>query len=67
MSFMDIKRGMNIMLGYKYTDITDMVYALDSALTMINSDDDPWLHNNVRRAKNFLETLSKARYFNDAN
>ena len=55
------------MLGYKYTDITDMVYALDSALTMINSDDDPWLHNNVRRAKNFLETLSKARYFNDAN
>jgi hypothetical protein len=45
------------MLGYKDTDVIDMVDALDSALLMINSDDDPWLYNNVWRAKDFLEGL----------
>ena len=45
------------MLGYKYTDVTDMIDALDSVLTTINSDDDPWLYNNTWRAKDLLEGL----------
>jgi hypothetical protein len=45
------------MLGYIETDVTDMIDALDSVLTTINSDDDPWLYNNTWRAKNLLEGL----------
>jgi hypothetical protein len=45
------------MLGYIDTDITDMIDALDSVLTTINSDDDPWLYNNTWRAKDLLEGL----------
>ena len=45
------------MLGYRDTDVIDMVNALDSVLTTINSDDDPWLYNNTWRAKDLLEGL----------
>ncbi len=45
------------MLGYIDTDLIDMINALDSVLTTINSDDDPWLYNNTWRAKDFLEGL----------
>jgi hypothetical protein len=46
-----------IMLGYIETDVRDMIDALDSVLTTINSDDDPWLYNNTFRAKDLLEGL----------
>ena len=45
------------MLGYIETDVTDMINALDTVLTTINSDDDPWLYNNTWRAKDLLEGL----------
>jgi hypothetical protein len=45
------------MLGYKDTDVTDMIDALDSVLTTINSDDDPWLYNNTWRAMDLLQGL----------
>lgn len=45
------------MLGYKETDLIDMIDALDSVLTTINSDDDPWLYNNTWRAMDFLKGL----------
>lgn len=45
------------MLGYQVSDVTDMTNALDSVLTTINSDDDPWLYNNVWRAKDLLDGL----------
>lgn len=45
------------MLGYRDTDVIDMVNALDSVLTTIDSDDDPWLYNNTWRAKDLLEGL----------
>ena len=51
------------MLGYVSTDIDDMIYALDSVLTTINSDDDPWLYNNTWRAKEFLHGLQVEGYF----
>ena len=51
-----------IMLGYKDTDVHDMIYALDSVLTTINSDDDPWLYTNTERAKELLEGLLAEGY-----
>ena len=45
------------MLGYTETDLIDMINALDSVLTTINSDDDPWLYNNTWRAMDFLNGL----------
>lgn len=50
------------MLGYVETDVTDMINALDSVLTTINSDDDPWLYNNTFRAKDLLEGLLAEGY-----
>ena len=52
-----------MMLGYELSDLDDMIYALDSVLTTINSDDDPWLYNNTWRAKEFLQVLWAEGYF----
>jgi hypothetical protein len=51
------------MLGYATTDLDDMIYALDSVLTTINSDDDPWLYNNTWRAMELLKGLQVEGYF----
>ena len=45
------------MLGYIESDVTDMIDALDTVLTTINSDDDPWLYNNTWRAMDLLKGL----------
>jgi len=55
-----------VMLGYAITDLDDMISALDSVLTTINSDDDPWLYNNTWRAKEFLQGLEVEGYFENA-
>jgi hypothetical protein len=54
------------MLGYIKEDLDDMINALDSVLTTINSDDDPWLYNNTERAKELLEGLWAEGYFDNA-
>lgn len=61
------------MQDYKYdiTDLDDMVHALDSVITTINSDDDPWLYNNTWRAMELLKFLKTEkeeleRRFSDA-
>ncbi len=51
------------MLGYANTDLDDMIYALDSVLTTINSDDDPWLYNTTWRAMELLKGLQVEGYF----
>jgi hypothetical protein len=51
------------MLGYIKEDLDDMINALDSVLTTINSDDDPWLYNNTWRAMDFLKGLQIEGYF----
>jgi hypothetical protein len=38
------------MLGYERDDLDNMVLAIDSALTTVNPDDDPWLHRNLTQA-----------------
>jgi len=52
-----------IMLGYATTDLDEMVSAIQSALTTVNSDDDPWLYNNLWKAQEFLQGLWAEGYF----
>ena len=51
------------MLGYATTDLDEMINAIQSALTTVNSDDDPWLYNNLWKAQEFLQGLWAEGYF----
>jgi len=51
------------LVGYESVDADDMIIALDSVLTTINSDDDPWLYNNTWRAMDLLKGLQAEGYF----
>lgn len=51
------------MLGYCKEDIDEMISAIHAALTTVNSDDDPWLHDNLFRAQDFLNGLWAEGYF----
>jgi hypothetical protein len=51
------------MLGYELDDLKDMINAVESVLTTVNSDDDPWLYNNLVIAKDFLGGLWAEGYF----
>jgi len=35
------------MLGYSEKDLDEMIYAIQSVITTVNSDDDPFLHGNL--------------------
>ena len=52
-----------IMLGYELSDQEDMVNAIESALTTVNPDDDPWLYNNLNMTLTFLQGLWAEGYF----
>lgn len=51
------------MLGYEIDDLRDMINAVESVLTTVNSDDDPWLYNNLIITKDFLGGLWAEGYF----
>jgi hypothetical protein len=51
------------MLGYTKVDLDDMVNAIESALTTVNANDDPWLHDNLNMATVFLNGLWAEGYF----
>jgi hypothetical protein len=51
------------MLGYEVSDQEDMVNAIQSALTTVNPDDDPWLYNNLNMTLTFLRGLWEEGYF----
>jgi hypothetical protein len=51
------------MLGYEVSDQEDMVTAIQSALTTVNPDDDPWLYNNLKKTEDFLRGLWEEGYF----
>ena len=51
------------MLGYTEKDVDEMVYALQSILTTVNPDDDPLLHGDLSKTKEFLEGLWAEGYF----
>jgi hypothetical protein len=52
-----------MMLGYTKEDLDEMVNAIQSALTTVNSDDDPWLHSRLHMASEFLQGLWAEGYF----
>ena len=51
------------MLGYELSDQEDMVVAIQSVLTTVNPDNDPWLYNNLKMAESFLQGLWAEGYF----
>ena len=51
------------MLGYTKTDHKDMLLAVESVLTTVNSDNDPWLYNNLVTVIEFIEGLDSEGYF----
>ena len=54
------------MLGYTKEDLDNMVDAVASAITTVNSDDDPWLHGSLSKTQEFLEGLWAEGYFDHA-
>jgi hypothetical protein len=51
------------LVGYEGVDADDMVLAISSVMTTVNSDDDPWLWNNLWKSKDFIEGLmSEGRF-----
>ena len=51
------------MLGYERDDLDNMVLAIDSALTTVNPDDDPWLSGSLNMTLVFLQGLWAEGYF----
>jgi len=51
------------MLGYEMADVDEMINAIQSVITTVNSDDDPWLHRNLTQASDFLSGLWAEGYF----
>ena len=51
------------MLGYTKEDLDTMIDAIATALLSVNDTDDPWLHGNLNRTKDFLEGLWAEGYF----
>jgi len=51
------------MLGYEMSDVDDMINAIQSIITTVNSDDDPWLYNNLWKVQEFLQGLWAEGYF----
>ena len=51
------------MLGYTKEDLNDMIYGINSADTMINSDENPAIHNYLTTASDFLQGLWAEGYF----
>ena len=52
------------LVGYEAVDADDMVLAIASVMTTINSDDDPWLFNSLWKTKDFIEGLIAEERFN---
>jgi hypothetical protein len=54
------------MLGYTSKELEDMTLAVESALTTVNFDNDPWLHTNLYNTATFLQGLEAEGYFENA-
>jgi hypothetical protein len=59
----DSYRNGGMMLGYTKEDLDEMTNAIESALTTINPDDDPWLSGNLNMTLVFLQGLWAEGYF----
>jgi len=52
-----------MMLGYTKEDLDNMIDAVGSAITTVDSDDDPWLHGSLSKTHEFLQGLWAEGYF----
>ena len=53
------------MLGYEETDLNDMRYAIDSALLMIDENENPAIVRDLAKASDFLDGLWHEGYFDN--
>lgn len=51
------------MLGYSKEDLDNMVYGINTADLMLNSDENPAIHNYLIMASDFLQGLWAEGYF----
>jgi hypothetical protein len=51
------------MLGYELQDLNEMTYGIDSALLMINQDENPAIARYLTNASDFLNGLWAEGYF----
>jgi len=51
------------MLGYCKEDLVEMISAVHSVLTTVDSNDDPWLHDNLFKVTEFMNGLWAEGYF----
>ena len=51
------------MLGYELKDLNNMVYGVDSAILIIDSDEHPAVYNYLVTTRDFLQGLWAEGYF----
>jgi len=51
------------MLGYTLEDLNNMVYGVDNAMLLNNSDENPAIHNYLDTARDFLQGQWAEGYF----
>jgi hypothetical protein len=51
------------MLGYSKEDLDEMIYGVNTAILLINSDENPAIHRMLGEASDFLEGLWAEGYF----
>ena len=56
-------RNGGIMLGYTKEDLDNMLTAIWSAKTTVDFNNDPWLHDHLQMAGDFLNGLWAEGYF----
>jgi hypothetical protein len=45
------------MLGYSTKDVFEMIYGIESAILLINTDENPAIHRYLENSKDLLEGL----------
>jgi hypothetical protein len=53
------------MLGYTKEDLEAMIYGIESADLIVNSDENPAIHNYLVTASDFLKGLLEEGYVNE--
>ncbi len=52
-----------VMLGYTKEDLDNMSMAIHSVITTVDFNNDPWLHDHLYKATEFLDGLWAEGYF----
>jgi hypothetical protein len=55
------------MLGYTKEDLDNMSMAIHSVITTVDFNNDPWLHDHLYKATEFLDGLWAEGYFDNVD